>query len=414
MELQYYVVLVLVCGASAELCPKQCDCDREDELNRATCVDQNIIGIDVGVPKEVQVYSLSHNAISELDNFCFKESGYSSIQVLDLSYNVIFWIGLHAFSGLEQLIHLDLSNNRLRQIPSDLFWDTPELRTLDLSGNVFESLNNEPLLMHPKLQILNLHNCRIKALPERMFTRLPNMQKLDLSDNYMVTLNTEVLRPMRKLQRIELRNDYWQCNPDFMAVESWIVSRGITYQKQCKRKMPKMSEKMIAAPSTEKPAVDVKDVWNVTTEKTDTVLETKPSTPMTPFQKFDKEFSSFQAFIIGVEIGLAIGIVGTYIWLRKFCKCGQLDCTRPDTRRERRRAQRVDADRTTLLWSSVINPDTETPPIYRRQLSLPDRAPPFPTYGLPGVVEAGLQIDAIRAPRAETPPPPYNECRINI
>lgn len=233
----------------------------------------------------------------------------------------------------------------------------------------------------------------------------------------MVSLTTEVLRPLRRLERLELRNDYWQCNPDFIAIESWIISRRITYEKQCKRKSPKMFDKIISAVTPEKEDVDVNDVWNVTFENnTSLVTPPEPTTPMSTMEKFDKEFSSIQAFIIGLEIGLAIGIVGTYIWLRKFCKCGQMDCTRPQTRRQVRRAQRADADmRTNLLWSNIINPDLETPPLYRRQLSLPERSPPFPTYGLPGVVEAGLQVDAIRLPdRSETPPPPYHECRINI
>ncbi|XP_075974876.1 uncharacterized protein LOC142975734 [Anticarsia gemmatalis] len=416
MELKLCLLLVL-CSVfvSCDVCPKQCDCDMDDGLNRATCVDQNIISIDVGVPKAVQVYSLSHNVISELDNFCFKEIGYTSIEILDLSYNLIFWIGLHAFSGLDNLVHLDLSSNRLRFLPSDLFWDTPELDTLDLSSNVFESLKNEPFLMHAKLKVLNLNNCRIKTLPNRLFSRLPNLRKLDLSENYVVTLNTEVLMPLRKLERIELRNEYWQCNPEFVAAENWITSRGITYVKQCK-KGPNMSEKMISlVPTIVRQSVDIGEVWNITTDKNETIVE-QPSKPLTPFEKFDKDFSALQAFIIGMEIGLAIGIIGTYIWLNKFCKCGGLSCTRPQTRRQRRRAQRLDGDmRTNLLWSNLIHPDLETPPSYRRQLSLPDRSPPFPTYGLPGVTEAPLQIDAIRMPaRGETPPPPYNDCRINI
>lgn len=76
MELKLFIA-VLFCGVTAEFCPKQCDCDLDNGLNRAMCVDQNIIGVDVGVPKEVQVYSLTHNAISELDNFCFKVRKYS-------------------------------------------------------------------------------------------------------------------------------------------------------------------------------------------------------------------------------------------------------------------------------------------------------------------------------------------------
>lgn len=248
-----------------------------------------------------------------------------------------------------------------------------------------------------------------------MFKRLPNLKKLDLSENYMVTLSTEVLQPLHKLERLELKNEYWNCDAALIAVESWILSQEITYEQICKKRMPKMFEKIISAVTPEKEEVDVNDVWNIKTNKNDSVAPIpKPKTPLTPFQKFDKEFSSFQALILGMEIGLGIGIVMTYIWLSSFCKCGRLRCARPKSRRERRREQRADADlRRSLLWTTVIHPDLETPPVFRRQLSLPDGSPPYPTYGLPGVVEAGLQIDAVRLPdRAETPPPAYNECRM--
>lgn len=413
------VTVLVVCAisyVSGDLCPKKCDCDMDNGLNRASCVDQNIISVEVGVPSGVQKYIVSHNAISELDNFCFKDAGYLSLEVLNLSYNMIFWIGLHAFSGLEKLVHLDLSNNRLRYIPSDLFWDTPKLTNLDLSSNIFETIKNEPFIMHSTLQVLNLNNCRMKALPERLFTRLPNLKKLDLSENYVVTLSTQVLAPLRKLQRIELRNDYWKCTADFMAAETWIMSRGITYQKQCRHLAPKMSEKMISlVVPVEKKEVNVYDVWNITSPAPDTV-QVQPSTPLTPFEKFDKEFSAFQAFILGVEIGLAVGIVATYIWLRQFCSCGQLTCLRPQRRQNRRMQRRRDGDmRAGLLWSNVISPDLETPPSSRRQHPSPEGGPPFPSYGVPVAREAALQVDAIRLPdRPETPPPPYHECRINI
>ncbi|CAK1540187.1 unnamed protein product [Leptosia nina] len=374
------------------LCPKQCDCDTENGLNRAICVDQNIVSVAVGVPKEVQVYSLSRNVLSELDNFCFKEIGYRSIQVLDLSYNQIFWIGLHAFSGLDQLIDLNLSNNRLRYIPSDVFWYTPQLDILDLSSNVFETLKNEPFIMHNKLQVLNLNNCRIKFLPDRLFSRLPNLRKLDLSENYMVTLSLDVLRPLRKLTRLELRNDYWQCNANFIATETWIVTRGIAYEKKC-RTHPKMSEKMISLVRDRKP-LDIDDIWNITANNaTDKGNDTKP---LTPFQKFDRNFSALQAFVIGLELGLAIGIVATYMWLRRVCA---FSCRRPQIR-EGRRVRREGDMRNRLLWNA-INTDVETPPIYRRQVPVPSA--PFRT-----------QPRQVPTPeRAETPPPPYQECRLN-
>ncbi|XP_047985437.1 leucine-rich repeat-containing protein 26 [Leguminivora glycinivorella] len=409
------VVSIFLCGyVCGQLCPRQCDCDVSNGLNRATCEGQNIISMEVGVPSGVQVYSLSHNVISGLENYCFKEAGITSIEVLNLSYNQLSWIGIHAFAGLDKLVHLDLSSNRLRAVVMDLFFETPVLEMLDLSGNVFEDLKNQPLIDHTKLKVLNLNNCRIKSLPDRLFTRLPNLRKLDLSENYLISLNTEVLKPLRKLERIELQNDYWNCDSNFMAVEAWITSRHISYTKKCIRRSPKMFEKMISATPAERTDVDVRDVWNITSKKNETLPILKPTRQLSWYEKIDKEFSSSQAFIIGLELGLAIGIVCTYVWLRSLCGCRRVNCTRPQTRRQRRRAQRVDGDmRTNLLWSSGINPDLETPPSYRRQLSLPERSPPLP-YGVPGAREPVLHADAIRVPRGETPPPPYHECRINI
>lgn len=234
----------------------------------------------------------------------------------------------------------------------------------------------------------------------------------------MITLNTDVLRPIRKLETLELANEYWKCNSEFIAVESWIISRGIKYEVKCKNKGPKMFEKIISAVTPADDDVEDDYVFPYLKPKNDTIVPVPPpKKPLTPFQKFDQEFSSFQAFILGMEIGLGVGIVATYIWLRAFCKCRQLNCAKPKTRRQMRRQQRIaDTDATTsLLWTTIINPDLETPPLYRRQLldNLPEGNAPYPTYGLPGVVEAGLQIDAIRLPdRAETPPPAYNECRI--
>ncbi|KAG7310502.1 hypothetical protein JYU34_003289 [Plutella xylostella] len=418
MNLVFIVVLLFSScfefSFCSDVCPKQCDCDTDKGLNRAVCVDQNIVTVDIGVPKQVQVYSLSHNGITELDNFCFKESGYTSIIILNLSYNLIFWVGIHAFSGLTSLTHLNLSNNRLRFLPSDLFWDTPRLESLDLSGNVFESLKNEPFLYHMHLQVLNLNNCRIKSLPPRLFNNLPNLRKLDLSENYMITLNTDVLKPMAKLNRLELESEYWQCNKDFIAVEDWISNHGITYDKICKKRQGKMSEKMIVMPPMPRKEVDIDTVWNVT-EMDDVTTAKLPTKKLTPLQKFDQDFPALQALIIGLELGLAIGIVGTYIWLRSLCKCRRLVCWSTPSRRERRRAARLaDSDMSTsLLWTTVLN--TDTPPTLRRELSLPDRAPPFPAYGLPGLARhLGPVMAYHEDDRAETPPPAYTDCRINV
>lgn len=74
ITLFFATICIIISKAMCQVCPKQCDCDMMESLYRAECVDQNIVSVNVGVPKEVEVYSLSRNVISELDNYCFKVS----------------------------------------------------------------------------------------------------------------------------------------------------------------------------------------------------------------------------------------------------------------------------------------------------------------------------------------------------
>lgn len=272
-------------------------------------------------------------------------------------------------------------------------------------------------------QTLNLRGCRIKALEKRMFTRLPKLTKLDLSENYMVTMSLDVLNPIRKLEIIKLKNEYWRCTDEFRAVENWIVDKGITYSKQCKPIMPKMSEKIIMSDneSNTQVTVDTKDVWNIPKPNDNNISLQNKSTNLSGFERFNKEFPALQAFILGLEIGLGLGIVIAYIWLQNVWKCGKLNCRMrlPETRRQRLRRQRIAENdlNANLLWGNTVNPDLQTPPTIRRRSSLPDivgASRMSSNFGLTGMREASAIFDVIRPGRPETPPPPYNECRIQF
>ncbi|KAI8429220.1 hypothetical protein MSG28_007745 [Choristoneura fumiferana] len=156
-----------------------------------------------------------------------------------------------------------------------------------------------------------------------------------------------------------------------------------------------MFEKMISAVPVERVDVDVSDIWNITIIKNETVPVLKPSKELTWFQRSIKNF----------RLARRLNCLHIRL-LRALCGCRRVNCARPLTRRQQRRAQRMaDSDmRTNLLWSSAVNPDLETPPSYRRRLSLPDGSAPYPTYGIPGPRGTIIQADAIRL-RTEAKPP---------
>lgn len=223
----------------------------------------------------------------------------------------------------------------------------------------------------------------------------------------MITLHFDVLQPLKKIKRLKLQNDYWHCTAEFLKLEDWIKSRNIEYEVQCRKKLPKMFEKIISMQIEDRQDIDINKIWNLT-EAANKTKSTTPKRKLTSFETFDEEFPAFKAFLLGLEVGLAVGIVGTFLWLRNVCKCGHLRCKKPQTRRQRRRV-RLDEIRTNLLWNPP-NSELDTPPPLRRQ-TLPDGGPPYPVYGLPGMVP--LRLTGFRE-RSESPPPPYNECRVSV
>lgn len=57
---------------SSDVCPKNCVCDVERGLNRASCTHQNIINVGVGVSEDVEIYDLNSNSLHQLEDYCFK------------------------------------------------------------------------------------------------------------------------------------------------------------------------------------------------------------------------------------------------------------------------------------------------------------------------------------------------------
>jgi Leucine-rich repeat (LRR) protein len=93
----------------------------------------------------------------------FQNLGLISLYKLQLQYNHIGTIDLHAFSGLIEVRILDLSYNHLDYVLPATFEDTPQLRSLYLQGNRLK-IYPGPILIIPALQVnFTFHVCIIIA-----------------------------------------------------------------------------------------------------------------------------------------------------------------------------------------------------------------------------------------------------------
>ncbi|KAK6171554.1 hypothetical protein SNE40_019718 [Patella caerulea] len=116
--------------------------------------------IDLGT-NSIQNVSLRGNILSKWEGPVLNVE---NIRHLDLSQNLCFWINSDFFSNFSSLETLDIAQNNLELVIAR-----------DTNGAVFETLN--------KLKYLNIQETYLIYLPEKIFKGLKNCQILDLSRN---------------------------------------------------------------------------------------------------------------------------------------------------------------------------------------------------------------------------------------
>ncbi|PZC80695.1 hypothetical protein B5X24_HaOG214096 [Helicoverpa armigera] len=115
---------------------------------------------------------LSTNQISKLDNPATFVN-LDSLELLDLTANVIETINPNIFSPLKNLQKVDLKNNIMKTIPDDLFRNMPKLISVDLYGNQLEEVSVNAFRGSP-LKNLNLSSNRITYLQDNFCLELRN------------------------------------------------------------------------------------------------------------------------------------------------------------------------------------------------------------------------------------------------
>ncbi|HHF7398170.1 TPA: gamma-glutamyl-gamma-aminobutyrate hydrolase family protein [Legionella anisa] len=126
------------------------------------------------------------------------------ITAVDMSGNEIDAEGANALMQLNNIIQLNLSNNRigLEQEAISLEMQA-NLKRLNLSGNSIKANNIKELLLNSNLEALNLRNCNISDLDETWLSST-TIKVLDLSGNKLRTHSAELLRLNSRISKINL------------------------------------------------------------------------------------------------------------------------------------------------------------------------------------------------------------------
>jgi Leucine-rich repeat (LRR) protein len=135
----------------------------------------------IGLNQVSDRFNLASNSLAVLYNDSF--TGLLNLVDLDLSKNKINFIELNAFEGLQSLNSLDLSSNNLNSTLRQVFAKLTRLETLLLNDNEIRLLNSDSFDGLDGLGELTLANNKIKFIKNDFFSKLVALQYLDLAFN---------------------------------------------------------------------------------------------------------------------------------------------------------------------------------------------------------------------------------------
>lgn len=128
------------------------------------------------------------------------------LQGLHLSSNHLKSLSSHLLRGVPHLNTLDLTENKLSDLPADVFGHAP-LTSLVLKNNQIEKADAEWLPDNSSLTWLDLSENRLTKIPAALLQRVPHLENLDLSSNRLDKISANSLDPLVNLERLSLQDN---------------------------------------------------------------------------------------------------------------------------------------------------------------------------------------------------------------
>ncbi|CAK1596122.1 unnamed protein product [Parnassius mnemosyne] len=192
----------------------------------------------------LQTLVLVANRLHHIENHAFSSMA-NSLASLDLGYNDFTEVPYQGLKDLKVLNWLNLQNNNIAHIGSDIRWHYLEetltslsfsnnqitelkeksltslnhLIQLDLEGNYIRNINANSL--PPSLTVLKLSNNFLKIIPCDLMHNVPRLQSLHLRHNMInfVVNSSHIHNKTKKLEKLDLSNNKMNSDSVFILKE---------------------------------------------------------------------------------------------------------------------------------------------------------------------------------------------------
>jgi Leucine-rich repeat (LRR) protein len=208
-----------------------------------------------------KLVNMSHNAISSISRCRFWNN---SVEIIDISYNVIENIDRYVFSRNCQLKQIDISWNNIRFVYPETFLFTQKLERLCLSHNKLLTLESSLMFSGNSLKILDISYCNISSIDKTTikygvsnlqelylqynaityishdsFISLTNVKVLNIAYNKLHSVHMDIFVHLKGLTDLMLGNNPSPCNCHLRDIYFWCFKHRIKLENMTCEKFGK-------------------------------------------------------------------------------------------------------------------------------------------------------------------------------
>nr|WES10349.1 LRR2 protein [Portunus trituberculatus] len=197
---------------------------------------------------------VSHG-LAKVPSVCWTE--HSSVSQVFLDYNDIVEVALDSFTGLTDLLTLSLRHNEITIIHEAALAELDMLLYLDLSGNKLKSLPAQVWHL-TRLTHLYLGDNSFTDAKPFIISNLVDLEILDLHLNHLTKINYNSLEPLTRLRSIHL---YWNMLVELPKMIQNVLLEEVLVNGNALLEFPKYTFGNLTSPLTyhfvDNPAYDV-------------------------------------------------------------------------------------------------------------------------------------------------------------